>query len=220
MKERGSTRKIKNAKSYSYFVIGIDEAGRGPLAGPVVVGGVMLALNHPREERRILAQIRDSKKLSPKKRGEWFKFIAKHPQIRRAHAVISARVIDKINIARASNLGAERVYRKLISRLPKNDLGLNLKTKLDGNLYLPHSIDYQTIIKGDEKIPIVAAASIVAKVTRDRIMLNQHKKNPQYGFDRHKGYGTRLHLETLRKFGISNIHRKTFIHLSDRPSNL
>lgn len=209
MKER---RPVKNVKNYSHFLIGIDEAGRGPLAGPVVVGGVMLALNYPREEKKILAGIRDSKKLSPRKREDWFKFISGHSQISRAHAIISPQIIDKINIARASNMGAKRVHRKLISRLPQNNRRSNVKIKLDGNLHLPHPISGKTIIKGDEKIPAIAAASIVAKVTRDRIMLNQHKKNPQYGFDRHKGYGTRLHLDTLRKFGPSAIHRKTFIH--------
>ncbi|MDP3729237.1 MAG: ribonuclease HII [bacterium] len=199
----------KSNKNNNYrYIIGIDEAGRGPLAGPLVVGGVLLVVNNLREEWKILEGIRDSKKLSEKKRNIWFEKIKKHPQLRTAHAIISSKVIDKINIARAANLGAARVYQKLLEKIPK---GLKLKTKLDGSLYLPKGVPCQTIIKGDEKIPTIAAASVVAKVTRDRIMVRLHKKFPEYGFDRHKGYGTKLHRNILVNRGATKAHRQSFL---------
>ena len=118
--------------------------------------------------------------------------------------IISPRIIDRINIARAANLGAWRVYKKLASgvRAPE--------ALLDGSLFLPRAVKQRTIIKGDEKIPVISAASIIAKVLRDREMLRMHKKYPQYKFDVHKGYGTKLHRKLIRKWGYSSLHRKSF----------
>ena len=191
-------------RSYKY-IIGIDEAGRGPLAGPVVVGGIKLKARS--QKLKIFTGIRDSKKLTPKKREEWFRVLTSHPSIEWAVARITPRTIDRINIARAANLGAEKVHQKLCSKL---SVGAH-RTLLDGGLVLPRDILHETIVKGDEKIPAIAAASIIAKVTRDRIMLRLHKKYPQYRFDLHKGYATRLHRQLLGEFGQCEIHRSSFI---------
>ena len=203
--------------------MGIDEAGRGPLAGPVVVAGVKI--RNAKAAKRLFAGIRDSKKLSAKKREEWFLFLASRPEIEYAVARVWPAVIDRINISRAANLAARRVHRKLSannesiankrirfshSQIRKDSLFADVKVLLDGGLYLPDSIPQKTIIKGDEKIPVIAAASIIAKVTRDRIMMRLHKKFPEYRFDLHKGYGTRFHRRILRSIGRSEIHRASF----------
>ena len=181
------------------YIIGIDEVGRGPLAGPVVVAGVKINAKF----RKVFKNIKDSKKLSARQREKWFLKITKHSDIEWAAASISPRIIDRVNIAKASNLGAGRVYKKLAG-------GVKVPAVLDGSLYLSPKIPYQTIIKGDEKVPIIAAASIIAKVTRDRMMSCLHKKYPQYRFDIHKGYGTKLHKNLLKKFGRSEVHRESF----------
>lgn len=199
--------------------IGIDEAGRGPLAGPVVVAGVRLMTSDKKQAARILKDIRDSKKLTEKQREKWFSILTAHPQIQWATAVVSPRVVDRMNIARAANLGAWRVYKKLIQRADFSFIqltydrplfGSSKKALLDGSLYLPPRIPYETIIKGDEKVPIISAASIIAKVTRDRIMRRLHKKYPQYGLAIHKGYGTYTHRIMIRTFGLSPVHRVSF----------
>jgi len=197
--------------SRNTYIIGIDEAGRGPLAGPVVVAGVRA----PRSIQRIWRRrgIRDSKKLSPRKREAWFQFLTVHSRIEWAAARVGAGVIDRINIARSADLGARRVYARLCAKLSPV-AGLSLAqtqvVQLDGGLKLPQNIAHQTIIKGDEKIPAIAAASIIAKVTRDRLMLRLHNKYPQYRFDLHKGYGTKLHKKLLCQFGRCGIHRISF----------
>jgi len=187
---------------YRKAIVGIDEAGRGPLAGPVVVAGVKI--RSAKTAKRLFAGIRDSKKLSAKKREEWFSVLASRPEIEYAVARVWPAVIDRINISRAANLAARRVHRKL-----SNGRG-GLYVLLDGGLCLSDSIPQETIIKGDEKIPVIAAASIIAKVTRDRIMVRLHKKFPRYRFDLHKGYGTRFHRRILRSIGRSEVHRASF----------
>lgn len=203
------------------FVIGIDEVGRGPFAGPVVVGGIKIVTRNRRQATRILRGIRDSKKLSAKQRELWFAKLTAHREIAWAVARVYPKTIDRINISRAANLGALRVYRALsmnnksvanerIGKFARNSLFVDAEALLDGGLRLPNHIRYKTIIKGDEKIPVIAAASIVAKVTRDRIMTRLHKKYPKYRFDIHKGYGTALHRAMIKKYGRSKIHRKSF----------
>ena len=198
-------------RKYTKWIIGIDEAGRGPLAGPMVVAGVKSeisarggsAVGGKSQKSKFWRNIRDSKKLTAKQREKWFEFLTGHSRIKWATAKVYPKTIDRINIARAANLGARRVYDKLV--------GGEIHTALlDGSLYLPKSAPHRTIIKGDEKIPVIAAASIIAKVTRDRIMRRLHKKYPQYGFDIHKGYGTKFHRAMIKKFGKSNIHRISF----------
>lgn len=208
-----ANRDDKSRQAKPQFIIGIDEAGRGPLAGPLVVAGIRLRIPATTSNakfkikneklRNIFNGIKDSKKLSKKKREQWFDILTDNPRIKWVVAKISPRVIDKINIARAANLGAKRVFQKLFR-------GKICHALLDGSLYLPKHVPHKTIIRGDEKIPIISAASVVAKVTRDKIMTHLHKKYPLYGFDAHKGYGTKHHYETIKKFGLSDIHRRSF----------
>mgnify|MGYP001584767219 CR=1 FL=1 len=185
------------------YVVGIDEAGRGPLAGPVAVGvaGAMLNLKSQKSNIKILKGVKDSKKLSAEKREEWYKILKKNFECH--HVFIGHKTIDKINIHRATLLGVEKVLKKF-KRKP--DLVL-----MDGSLRAPKEYKQKTIIKGDEKIPLISAASIIAKVSRDRKMAGLHKKFPKYAFDKHKGYGTKLHYKKIKKHGLSEIHRRTFV---------
>lgn len=194
---------FRKINQFYQYVIGIDEAGRGPLAGPVVVAGIKLNSKCKIQNAKLLKDIKDSKKLTPKRREEWFYTLTAHPQIKWAVAKVFPKTIDRINIARSTNLGATRVYKKLAAKEV-------CFAMLDGSLSLAKIIPHEIIIKGDEKVPVIAAASIIAKVTRDRIMCRLHKKYPQYRFDIHKGYGTKMHMEFIRKFGRSDIHRRSF----------
>jgi ribonuclease HII len=185
----------------SNFFIGIDEAGRGSLAGPLVVGGVRVARHFLDSE--FFSGIRDSKKLSPRAREEWFSRIGRETAIVWVTARVSVSVIDRIGIARAADLGALRVFRKLAR-------GRSVKVLLDGGLSLPKKIFHEAVIKGDEKIPLIAAASIVAKVVRDRIMARLSRRFPGYDFEIHKGYGTPFHRGGIARLGPSPIHRRSF----------
>lgn len=202
------------------YIIGIDEVGRGPLAGPVTVATLAAPYNLKLKIKNLKLPLRDSKKLSPKQREIWFKWIKKQ-KIPLAIAGISPKIIDKINISRAANLAATRCVIKLITN-NKRLTTKNCKIFLDGGLYLNQQqtthnkrlnkkFETKTIIRGDEKIPAIALASIVAKVHRDKLMKKMGKKFPQYGFEKHKGYGTKLHYKNIKKYGISEIHRKSFL---------
>lgn len=203
------------------YIIGIDEVGRGPLAGPVTVAAVAVKIkrlsknsvlsfkahktffNHilsPRKNRVLEQSLKDSKKLSPKQREEWNIFLRKCCDFHIAS--VSAKVIDKIGISKAVALAIKRVLKKF-SRKPSIVL-------LDGLLKAPSQYNQRTIVKGDEKKPLIAAASIIAKVARDKKMVQLHKKFPKYRFDKHKGYGTKLHYEMLKKYGLCAEHRKSF----------
>ncbi|PIP71882.1 MAG: ribonuclease HII [Nitrospinae bacterium CG22_combo_CG10-13_8_21_14_all_47_10] len=175
------------------FVAGVDEAGRGPLAGPVVAAAVVLTPS------AVLEGLDDSKKLSPAKREELF------PKIQAmAHgvAVVNPEVIDEINILQAARLAMKQAVEKILST---PDLLL-----IDGNQKIDSPIKQWVIVKGDAKSFSIAAASILAKVTRDRIMEDYHHLYPQYEFARHKGYGTQLHRELIAEHGPCPIHRRTF----------
>lgn len=178
------------------YVCGIDEAGRGPLAGPVVAGAVIL----PKDSQ--ILWLNDSKKLSAKKREELYDVI-----MREAVAVgvgyASPARIDEINILQATY----EAMREAIARLP-----VRPQILLNDAVTIPEiEIPQVPIIKGDAKSVSIAAASIIAKVTRDRIMTEYDKIMPEYGFAAHKGYGAQAHIEALKKYGPSPIHRKTFI---------
>lgn len=187
-------------------VVGIDEVGRGPLAGPVTVCACVVGADF---DFRILSGIKDSKKLSPKKREEWFIVISNLKFVGKLNFVItsiSSKEIDSIGIAPSIQKALDASIRAL-KLSPKKT-----RVLMDGSLKAPKEFTMQeTIIKGDEKVPIISAASIVAKVTRDRHMEEQAKKYPQYGFDKHKGYGTAEHIRAIRKNGPSSIHRKSFL---------
>ncbi len=185
------------------LTIGIDEVGRGALAGPVVLAAVALtgriSWRHPR-----FGRIRDSKKLTPKKREEWSEYLLAHPKLTACVTRVGPSVIDRVNISQAANRGALRLIKKVSER------NGNFFAWLDGGLVLPEGVPHKTVVKGDEKIPLVAAASIIAKVARDRMMVNLGQKLPDYDFARHKGYGTKAHREKISRHGKSEAHRKSF----------
>jgi len=184
---------IKAREQGYQFVAGVDEAGRGPLAGPVVAAAMVLPMDV------ILEGLDDSKKLSPAKRDELFPKIQK---MIHGIAVVSPEVIDEINILQAARLAMKQAVEKL-SSVP--DLLL-----IDGNQKIDSSIEQWAIVKGDAKSISIAAASVLAKVTRDRIMEDYHRLYPQYEFARHKGYGTKLHRDLIAEHGPCPIHRRTF----------
>lgn len=185
------------AKSKGYNVIcGVDEAGRGPLAGPVFAAAVILPEGH------IIEGVNDSKKLSEKKRDLLFDKIIDEC-VCYSIGTASEREIDEINILQATFLAMKRAVDGLEI---KPDLAL-----VDGNQIPPVNADVLTIVKGDGKSASIAAASIIAKASRDRYMIELAKQYPQYEFERHKGYGTKLHYEKIAEHGICEAHRKTFL---------
>lgn len=181
--------------NYSY-ICGIDEAGRGPLAGPVVAGAVILP-----KGKRIL-YINDSKKLSEKKRNELYGVI-KEEALSYGIGIVSPERIDEINILQATYEAMRQAVSQL-NVLP--DILLNDAVTIPG-------IDVRQIpiVKGDAKSLTIASASILAKVTRNRMMTEYDSLYPEYGFAKHKGYGTKMHIEAIKEYGACPIHRKTFI---------
>lgn len=193
------------------YLIGIDEAGRGPLAGPVAVGVVKLQVTSYKLKAQAgwFRGLKDSKKLSEKAREEWFTKMRKAKKdgwLQFAVALGSARVIDKKGIVFAIKNALNKAILKVDAK------GGETLALLDGGLRASEEFSSQkTIIKGDEKEPVIALASIVAKVSRDRLMKKNGQKYPEYGFEKHKGYGTRGHYRKIKKYGISPIHRKSFL---------
>lgn len=178
------------------LICGVDEAGRGPLAGPVCAAAVILP---PHIE---LPGLNDSKKLTDKRRRELYPMI-KEAAVAYGIGFASHEEIDEINILQATYLAMERAIAQL---------GISPELLLvDGNRAKDFGIPAQTVVKGDSLSASIAAASVLAKVTRDDWMLEAAKEYPQYGFEIHKGYGTKAHYEALRAYGISPIHRKTFL---------
>lgn len=179
-------------------ICGIDEAGRGPLAGPVYAATVILPPNCEIEG------LNDSKKLTEKKREALFDVI-KEKAVSYGIGTASEKEIDEINILNATFLAMKRAVEKLEI---KPDLAL-----VDGNRepHISDDIKEITVVKGDAKSMSIAAASVLAKVSRDRFMLEMAEKYPQYEFEKHKGYGTKLHYEKIAEYGISEIHRRSFL---------
>jgi ribonuclease HII len=184
------------AKCRGYRLIaGVDEAGRGPLAGPVVAAAAILGDTEP------LAGLKDSKQLSPAMREKFFPVI-RDTAVGYGIAVVDVETIDAINILRASLLAMKRA----VERLPRPpDLLL-----IDGVHRVDSPTAQRAIVNGDNLSLSIAAASVLAKVTRDRLMDDYHARYPRYEFNRHKGYGTALHRELIRQFGPCPVHRKTF----------
>jgi len=185
-------------------VAGLDEVGRGPLAGPVTAAAVVI--KNPKSKFQI-TKIKDSKQLSAKQRDKFFRLITKDKNIKWGIGHVSEKVIDKINILEATKLAMIKAIK-------------NLKAKpdflvLDGNFKINSSIPQKSIIKGDEKVFSIAAASILAKVARDKIMVRYHGKYPRYRFDLHKGYPTKYHIKMLKKYGPCKIYRKSFAPLKN-----
>ena len=166
------------------------------MAGPVVAAAVIQDTRY----KILNTKLRDSKKLSPKARENFYKILTAHPGIRWGIGIVSEKVIDRINILEATKLAMKKALKKI-----KADFLI-----LDGKMKLDSKIPQKSIVKADEKVFSCAAASILAKVTRDRIMRRYHKKYSQYRFDLHKGYGTKLHFQMLKRFGRCAIHRNSF----------
>jgi ribonuclease HII len=180
-------------------IAGVDEAGRGPLAGPVVAAAVIFPTGTS------IKGVEDSKKLSERKRADLFVAI-KEQALSVGVGIVSHDVIDRINILQATILAMHKAIDEL---RVKPDFII-----VDGNSFRHDRYSFQNIIDGDAKSFTIAAASIIAKVTRDRLMLEYHEQFPMYGFARHKGYGTRQHLEAISQFGLCQIHRRSFdLHL-------
>jgi ribonuclease HII len=185
------------AESQGYLhIAGVDEAGRGPLAGPVVASAVILPANVSP-----LDGLTDSKKLTLKQREHFFPLI-KQVAVAYATETVSSEVIDEINILQASLLAMKQAVEKLSQQA---DLLL-----IDGNQRVKTSTDQWTIVKGDSLSLSIAAASVLAKVTRDKLMEDYHAEYPQYEFARHKGYGTKLHRDRINQHGPCPIHRRSF----------
>jgi len=186
--------KIAYQEGYQ-LVAGIDEAGRGPLAGPVVAAAVILPPGY------LNSEINDSKKLSAAKREELYEIISKEA-VAIGMMVVDADVIDRVNILQATL----QAMRDAVLELPTSPDFL----LIDGNQRVPILTPQKPIVKGDSLSISIAAASIIAKVSRDRIMEMYHRQFPQYNFQQNKGYGTKEHLDAIKQFGICKIHRKSF----------
>ena len=183
------------------LVCGVDEAGRGPLCGPVVAAACILP------DGLVIEGLNDSKKLTPKKRDALYDFICENA-IAYCIAEASVEEIDRLNILEADLLAMRRAIDGLAV---KADFAL-----IDGNVARDFQIPARAVIKGDATSPSIAAASILAKVTRDRQCIELDKAYPQYGIAKHKGYGTKVHMEALRTYGPAPIHRKQFIRFLDK----
>jgi ribonuclease HII len=190
------------------IIIGLDEAGRGPLAGPVVAGAIIF-LNY--KSQILNFGINDSKKLSPELREKIYNYFKNNSDIKWGIGIVSEKVIDKINVFEATKLAMEKAVWQVQKKIKTNADFLIL----DGNFKINSIVPQKSIVKADQKVFSCALASIFAKVTRDKIMQKEHKKYPNYGFDRHKGYGTAYHFEMIKKYGPCKIHRKSFYPISD-----
>jgi len=200
----------------SSFIVGIDEVGRGPIAGPVAVGAFKLLITNyelliENGEKELEIKLKDSKKLSKIQREKWFEYLKKEKEKGNcdfAVTMVSAEWIDKVGIVRS-------IQKALDSSLCKlNICGqlLDAAIYLDGGLKARNEyVNQQTIIKGDELHPVISCASIIAKVTRDKWMKKYAADYPEYGFEKHSGYGTKVHYLAIKKKGLTPIHRKTFL---------
>lgn len=202
---------MKKQKNKIKYILGIDEVGRGPLCGPVTVAGTCISFEDKSEIKTFckLNKITDSKQVSEKDREEIDKLIKKNKKINLASSSVSAKVIDKIGIRKSLNLAISRILKKFSKDLNKNPE--DFLVLLDGSLWAPENyINQKTIIKGDQKEFLISAASIFAKVKRDKYMVNLSKKYPNYFLDQHKGYGTKKHREAILKYGLCDQHRESF----------
>jgi ribonuclease HII len=193
------------------YVIGIDEVGRGSLAGPVTVAVVCMPANL-RIRNPKLGKLRDSKKLTPLQREAWARYFETDPRIWFRLARVYPRMIEKINISNAANLAAYRAFNKLAQE--RDFKASECKIFLDGGLYLYRKGAVPSAItrpKADEKVRAVAIASILAKVSRDRFMARLARKYPGYGLEAHKGYSTKEHQKAVLAWGPSKVHRLTFL---------
>jgi ribonuclease HII len=177
-------------------VCGIDEAGRGPLAGPVVAAAVVLPADYE------LPGLNDSKKLTARRREQLYELLMNDPRVHKCVATATVAEIDELNILRATHLAMARAAQGLV---PPPDFCL-----IDGLAVPGFPLPSTNLVKGDARSLSIAAASVLAKVTRDRYMCELARQYPQYGFDRHAGYGTKAHLQAIQQYGITPHHRRSF----------
>jgi len=203
----GCCEKLLWKKEYKN-VLFVDEVGRGSLAGPLVVGGIILKKEFDFEEEWVNS-VKDSKKLTSQKREEIFQIALKHPLIHWEIIKISNIIIDRINILEAFKLGTIKLIDKFNKNLPRGNKADFLI--LDGNVKINVNLPYKSIIKADERFFSCSLASIMAKVKRDRMMQDLDKKYPEFLFSKNKGYGTKDHFKSIRKYGISSLHRRSFL---------
>ena len=190
-----------NKKGFS-FICGVDEVGRGPWAGPITACAVVIERNDYKFKKLKKMGVRDSKKLDEEKREMFFEVLTKDPEIIFSLGWVSSKEIDKLGMAEANNLVLKRSIR-----------GLKIKPDYvlsDGFLIKKLGFKKEKVVKGDSKVLTIAAASIIAKVSRDRYMIELSKKYAHYGFEKHKGYGTKRHQKAIKEFGICPEHRKSF----------
>ncbi len=190
------------------MLVGIDEVGRGPIAGPLTVCAFGVEKSFYQEVSDRLSGITDSKKLTEKKREYFFQKIRelkREGKVRVHISSLSAEKIDHYGISAALRAALKQVS-KSITRDNENSYFF-----LDGSLFLPEKFAQETIVRGDAQNWLIGAASVVAKVTRDRFMVDASEKYPQYGFERHKGYGTTMHYANIEKYGLCELHRRTWI---------
>ena len=202
---------VKKIKSVKYL-LGVDEVGRGPLAGPVTVcvvavdfkkaGKIFSKFSPPQTPK-----LTDSKKLTEKSREDIFKFAKNREDVFYEISSCSAKQIDKIGIQKC----IARCIQNCLKKMDRKGINFNnSEIRLDGSLYAPKEYKQKTIIKGDLKEPVISLASVMAKVTRDAYMKKIHKNLPEYNFERHKGYGTNIHIKAIKKNGLSKEHRQSF----------
>lgn len=202
-KEEKRLQEIKKIENHIYetekiqYICGIDEAGRGPLAGPVVVAAVIM----PKDS--MIEGINDSKKVSEKKREKLYEQIIEEA-ISYEVAIIDQKEIDAVNILNATKEGLTKAVQEL--KVKPQKILVDALQKID-----TCGVPYVSIVKGDAKCYSIAAASILAKVTRDRIMRQWDEVYPQYGFAKHKGYGTKAHIEAIQQYGLCPLHRLSFV---------
>lgn len=198
-------RKLKK-RGYN-LIIGVDEAGRGPLAGPVVAAAVVLKTS------RFKNRIDDSKRLTCLQREKAFQEIINNAIF--GIGIVNEKIIDGVNILMATRMAMEEAIKILINKLKVKDRK-NIYILVDGNVKININLPYINIIDGDSKSKSIASASILAKVTRDRIMSLYDRLYPEYGFLQHKGYATKMHRQAIRRFGPSVIHRMSFFKCLSR----
>ncbi len=200
---------MKKVSRKPQLIVGIDEVGRGPIAGPVCVGACLILDN--KRAKALFKPVKESKQLSELLREQWFGIIKKAQYdgvLVYAVTQVGVGHIDRYGIVSAIN----KALTKSLIQVTKNFKPHEVSVELDGGLKAPPEFSYQeTYIKGDENFMSIALASIVAKVTRDRYMIRMSQKYPQYDLHIHKGYGTKKHYEKIKLHGVSELHRKTFL---------
>ncbi len=216
MQETTFEKEREIASREAVLVVGVDEAGRGPLCGPVVAAAVCYkdaTYAIPPELEKDFALIRDSKKLSEQQREKIYDLIQEHFYV--GIGIVHADTIDRINILEATFLAMKSAISQLMKNIPvqheNHGRGSQAYVLVDGNQEIPNvSLRQETVVGGDGTVKSIAAASIVAKVTRDRMIVEYDKRYPEYGLAQHKGYGTKVHMDALRKYGPTPIHRMSF----------